>query len=149
MNIAMKWVDTVRGADSIREVARRSGINQATLNRQVNLDMLSFESVRDISRAYERAVLADLITTNHLNPSDVGVDDIANALNAATDAQLVAAVASRLGVDLTIFDKPITEAFSDAANVTQMHRNVRGLSDDAEDLPAVARPAETEPTDEQ
>lgn len=145
----MKWIDEVRGADSIREVARRTGMNQATLNRQINLDMLSFESVRDISRTYGRVILADLVATGHLAQSDVGVDDIANALNAATDAQLVAAVANRLGVDLSIFDKPITEAFSEAANVTHLHRNVGPSTDDEEELPAVARPAETEPTDEQ
>lgn len=145
----MKWVDEVRGADSIREVARRSGINQATLNRQINLDMLGFESVRDISRAYDRVVLADLVATGHLAPRDIGVDDIMNALNAATDAQLVAAVANRLGVDLSIFDKPITEAFADAANVHPIRaRNVPASTDD-EDMDAVARPAETEPTDEQ
>lgn len=120
----MKWIDEVRGTDSIREVARRSGMNQATLNRQINLDMLSFESVRDISRAYDRVMLADLVATGFLAVDDLGVDDIANALNAATDAQLVAAVADRLGVDLSIFDKPITEAFAEASNVTTLHRDV-------------------------
>lgn len=126
----MKWVDDVRGADSIREVARRSGINQATLNRQINLDMLAFESVRDISRAYDRVMLADLVATGHLSAADIGVDDIANALNAASDTQLVAAVANRLGVDLSIFDKPITEAFAHA-NVHQFPtRNVPAPSED-------------------
>ena len=120
----MKWIDEVRGSDSIREVARRTGMNQATLNRQINLDMLTFETVRDISRAYNRAMLADLVTTGHLAVGDLGVDDIENALNAASDAQLVAAVADRLGVDLGIFDKPITEAFAEASNVTTLHRNV-------------------------
>lgn len=120
----MKWIDEVRGADSIREVARRSGMNQATLNRQVNLDMLSFESVRDISRAYGRVMLSDLVATGFLAVDDLGVDDIENALNAATDAQLVAAVADRLGVDLSIFDKPISEAFAEASNVTTLRRDV-------------------------
>lgn len=126
----MKWVDDVRGTDSIREVARRSGINQATLNRQINLDMLSFDSVRDISRAYDRVMLADLVATGHLAPSDIGDDDIVNALDAATDAQLVAAVAHRLKVDLSIFDRPITQAFADA-NVHQFPtRNVPAPSED-------------------
>lgn len=143
----MKWTDDLRGADSIREVARRSGINQATLSRQINLDMLSFESVRDISRAYDRVVLADLVATGHLAVADIGVDDVTNALNAATDAQLVAAVANRLGVDLSIFDKPITQAFREASNVTQL-RNVPAPVED-EDLDAVARTRDPEPTDEQ
>lgn len=144
----MKWVDEVRGADSIREVARRSGINQATLNRQINLDVLSFESVRDISRAYDRVLLADLVATGHIAQSDIGTDDIANALYAASDAQLVAAVAMRLGVDLSIFDKPITEAFSTASNITHLRPNVTGIDQD-DDERAVARPTDPEPTDEQ
>lgn len=145
----MKWVDDVRGTDSIREVARRSGMNQATLNRQINLDQLAFESVRDISRAYERVLLSDLVATGHLAQSDIGIDDISNALNAATDAQLVAAVANRLGVDLSIFDRPITHAFADAANVTHLRPNVPTTQQDDDDLGAVARPTDPEPTDEQ
>ncbi|KAA0961201.1 hypothetical protein FQ142_10180 [Microbacterium sp. ANT_H45B] len=44
-----KWLDAVRGSDSIRAVARKIGTTHATLNRQANDDSLSFELVRSIS----------------------------------------------------------------------------------------------------
>ena len=126
MNTAMKWIDEVRGSDSIREVARRAGINQATLNRQVNLDILGFDVVRDISRAYGRPILADLIKTGFLAQSDVSADGIESALHAASDEQLLLEIAARLEVtDFgTIYDKPISEAVSDAKVHQFPQRNV-------------------------
>lgn len=149
MNDTTKWLDSIRGADSIREVARKIGTTHATLNRQANDDSLSFELVRSISYAYKRPVLADLLATGHLAPEDIGVSTIENALHAATDEQLVLEVARRLDVsDVgTIFDKPVSEAVTDATIHQFPARNVPGSDED--DLDAVARPRETEPTDEQ
>lgn len=123
----MKWIDEVRGTDSIREVARRSGLNQATLNRQINLDMLTFDAIRDIARAYSRSLLADLVRTGFLAPSDVSEDGIESALHAATDEQLVLEVARRLDVSDfgTIYDKPISRAVADAT-ITQIRPDVPG-----------------------
>lgn len=138
----MKWIDEVRGGDSLREVARRVGAHQATLNRQINLDMLTFEMVRDISRAYERAVLSDLISTGHLSISDAGINDIDTALHASTDAQLVAEVGRRLGVtSSTLFDAPISEAITAAGNVIKGEFGGVGGSEetDADDEPAAAK----------
>lgn len=129
----MKWIDSVRGNDSIREVARKAGINQATLNRQVNLDILSFDVVRDIARAYGRPALADLVTTGHLSAEDVGVGDVETALHAATDEQLVLEIARRLDTPQisALFDKPISHAIDDASNVHQFQpRNVSSPSGD-------------------
>lgn len=126
MNETIKWLDTVRGSDSIREVARRIGTTHATLNRQANDDSLSFELVRSISYAYNRPVLADLLATGHLAEKDLGVDSIENALHSATDEQLVLEVARRLdATDIgAIYDKPISEAVADS-NVKQFPtRNV-------------------------
>ena len=112
MNDSIKWLDAVRGADSIREVSRKIGTTHATLNRQANDDSLSFEIVRSISYAYGRPVLADLIATGHLAPVDVGFSDIEVALHSASDEQLVLEVARRLdATDIgTIYDKPVSEA---------------------------------------
>lgn len=116
MNDTIKWLDSVRGADSIREVSRKIGTTHATLNRQANEDSLSFEIVRSISYAYGRPVLADLVATGHLSATDIGFSAIENALHSATDEQLVLEVARRLEVtDLgTVFDKPISEAVAEA-----------------------------------
>lgn len=111
----MKWVDEVRGTDSLREVARRIGTTHSTLARQVNNDQLTFETVREISRAYDRPVLADLITLGHLSTVDAGIEGVERALHSATDAQLVLEVSRRLDVAPSmLWDSPISEAVSRA-----------------------------------
>ncbi len=142
----MKWLDDVRGTDSIREVARRVGMNQGTLNRQVNLDQLTWEAVRDISRAYGRPVLADLVQLGHLNASDLGVSDIDTALRSATEEELIVEVGRRLGVSGSVlFDAPISAAVATASNVVGHGRfQAADVGGSEEDLEAVARPADPE-----
>lgn len=149
MNDTIKWLDAVRGSDSIREVARKIGTTHATLNRQANDDSLSFELVRSISYAYKRPVLADLLATGHLAPEDIGISDTENALHAATDEALVLEVGRRLGMTDagSLFDKPMSQAVTEATIHQFPTRDVRGADED-EELGAVARPAEKEPTDE-
>jgi len=138
MNPTIKWLDSVRGSDSMREVARKIGTTHATLNRQANDDSLSFELVRSISYAYGRPVLADLVATGHLAPADVGLTDTENALHAATDEQLVLEIARRLEVvDVHgLFDQPLSAATEAAANVHPLRRPIVRPQD--EDLREVA-----------
>lgn len=112
MNLAMKWIDDLRGTDSIREVSRKAGIPQPTLARQVNNDQLSFETVRDVARAYGRPVIADLIALGFLTAGDAGIEGIDRALAAATDEQLVVEVGRRLDVTPSsmVWDAPVSEA---------------------------------------
>lgn len=137
MNLSSKWIDGVRGTDSMSEVARRSDIPQPTLSRQVNNDQLTFETVRDVSRAYGRAVLADLMATGHLNADDAGVGTIERALASASDEQLVLEVGRRLDVTPSsmLWDAPASEAVDRASNVVSMDDH-RGAAND--DLRAVA-----------
>lgn len=121
----------------MREVARRVGMNQGTLNRQANLDQLTWEAVRDISRAYGRPVLADLVQLGHLRASDLGVSTIDTALRSATEAELVVEVGRRLGVGGSVlFDSPISTAIAVTSNVVG-HGRFPGEVED--DLEAVAR----------
>lgn len=126
----MKWIDEVRGSDSLRAAARRADITSAKLIRQVNEDHLSFETVLAVARAYSRPVLADLLRTGHLRPEDTGTSSIERALHAASDEQLVLETARRLGVaDASgLFDKPLSDATEQASNVHQLRRttNVSG-----------------------
>ncbi|GGH33930.1 hypothetical protein [Microbacterium album] len=125
VNVSMKWIDEVRGKDSIREVARRVGMNQGTLNRQINLDQLSFETVRAVCREYELPVIPALVSTGHLSREDAGIDAAATALRSATDEQIVEEVARRLRVSSmdTAYDVPVSEVLG---NVTHMRPNVGG-----------------------
>lgn len=138
----MKWLDEVRGTDSMREVARRVGMNQGTLNRQANLDQLTYETVRDVSRAYGRPVLADLVQLGHLKPTDLGTSAIENALRAATEEELVVELGRRLGISGSVlFDAPISQAVEIAENNVVGHgRFPSDVGTPEEDVQAVARP---------
>lgn len=132
MNESMKWVDEVRGVDSLREVARRLGTTHSTLARQINNDQLTFESIRDIARAYRRPVLADLIRLGHLSAEDAGLEGIERALSSATDEQLVVEIGRRLEVTPAsiMWDAPVSEAVERAENVTRMDDHRRTEVDD-------------------
>jgi hypothetical protein len=116
MNESIRWIDEVRGNDSLRGAARKAGITSAKLIRQVNDDLLTFETVRDISRAYGRSVVADLISTGHLSRADAGAEGVERVLRTASDEDLVLEVARRMEVTSigTIYDKPISEAVTEA-----------------------------------
>lgn len=150
MNLSIQWIDEVRGNDSLRGAARKAGITSAKLIRQVNDDLLTFETVRDIARAYGRSVVSDLIRLGHLTPEDAGAEGLERVLRTASDEELVIEIARRLEVTSmgTIFDKPMSEAVTDATIHKFPGPDVSALEED-EALGAVARPAETEPTDEQ
>lgn len=149
MNNAMKWLDSVRGDDSVREVARRIGSTHATLYRQASAGHLTFDVVRAISREYGRSVIGDLVATGLLTAGEAGADDLDVALQAASDEQLVLEVARRLDIaDMgTIYDKPVSEAVTEATIHQFPQRNVAGSTENEED--AVARTRDPEPTDEQ
>ncbi|WP_427870583.1 hypothetical protein [Leucobacter luti] len=131
MNIAMKWIDDVRGQDSLRAAARKAGVTAAKLIRQVNDDALAFETVRAVSRAYGRAVVNDLIATGHLTIEDAGVEGVERALQAASDEELVLEVGRRLDVTPAsiMFDAPVDQAITSAGNVTRL-RHTQGLTAD-------------------
>lgn len=133
MNDAQKWIDQVRGTDSLRAAARRSGITSAKLIRQVNEDQLTFETIRDVARAYERSVLADLILLGHLTEADAGLEGIERALHSATDAQLVLEVSRRLEVAPSmLWDAPISEAVDRADAIVHRPDFAREPVDDDE-----------------
>lgn len=139
----MKWIDDVRGSDSIREVARRVGMNQGTLNRQVNLDQVSYDTVRDIAREYGRPVLADLVYLGHLSHDDLGVDDVASFLRSVTEEQLVYELGCRLGVSGSIlFDAPISAAVASASNIVHGRFPATDVGASDDDEAAVARQAD-------
>ncbi|MEV8023347.1 hypothetical protein [Microbacterium sp. NPDC080220] len=138
MNDSTRWLDDVRGKDSIREVARKVGTTHATLNRQANEDAMSFEIVRTISRVYGRPVLADLVRLGHLDQSDLGESDAATALRAAREEDLVAEVGRRLGLSGSILlDLPISAAVA-ASNVVR--GSFGGVGGDGQDEPDIKQP---------
>lgn len=134
MNETTRWLDRVRGNDSIREVARKIGTTHATLNRQARDDQIAFELAREISRTYGRPILADLVALGFLTADDIGVDSVESALSAATDEQLVFEVGKRLGVTNAsqLFDAPLGEAIESASKIVRLPRGVGGPTEDQE-----------------
>ena len=120
MTTAMEWLDQARGEDSVREVARKIGTTHATLYRQASAGQLSFELVRDIARAYGRPVLAEIVANGHLTREEAGVTDAEALLRAVADDQLVMEIARRLDAPVvsSLFERPISEAFEVASNVS-------------------------------
>ncbi len=140
----MKWLDAVRGDDSVRELARRIGSTHATLYRQASGGQLTFEVVRAISREYGRSTIGDLVATGLLSASEAGADDLEIALQTATDEQLVIEIARRLEVtDLgSLFDKPVSEAVAEA----KVHQfPIRNVPAPVEDERAVAKKKSRDP----
>jgi hypothetical protein len=143
------WLKATCGDDSYREIARRAGLSDSIISRQIREQgHLGYEVAAGIARAYDAPVLGALIANTLLSPEEAGSDTVEAVLSTATDEQLVLEVARRLDVPdaNAIFDAPVSTAVKDA-NVTHLdtRRNVRAFDDDE----AVARPRDPEPTDEQ
>lgn len=119
-----EWLRMIGANESLREIASKTGVSHATLSRQINDGAFLMDTTIRLARAYAVSPVAALVANGHLTEAEAGLDAIDSALQLASDGQLVAAVADRLGVDLSIFDKPISQAFTDAANVTEIRRSV-------------------------
>lgn len=132
MTTSMKWLDRVRGNDSIREAARKAGTTHATLNRQAKEDAFTFEIVRDLSRAYGRTPLTDLVELGLLTLTDVGGGTANAALSAATDEDLVIEVGRRMGIQnaSALFDMPVSEAVASVHPIRRAKTNVGGFGED-------------------
>ncbi len=149
MNAVHAWLKATCGDDSYREIARRAGLSDSIISRQMREQgALSFEVAAGIAREYGASVLGAMLANGILSPEEAGAETVEAVLNAATDEQLVLEIARRLDVPNAnpLFDAPITRAVDDA-KVTRLdtRRNVRAIEHDE----AVARPRDPEPTDEQ
>jgi transcriptional regulator with XRE-family HTH domain len=71
MNATEQWFTEVVGDRSEREVARRVGIIQATLSRQLRADTLSPEHTVAIARAYGASAVAGLVSIGLITDREV------------------------------------------------------------------------------
>lgn len=90
------WYSGTVGKDSINAVAARAGIPQASLNRQVGAWSISAENVVAIARAYGVSVLDGLVAQGLITATDILNTRALDALQDATDNQLVDEIARRL-----------------------------------------------------
>lgn len=90
-----EWAATITGDDSLNAISRASGVVVSTLSRQWP-DKLSATSVVKIARGYEASALDGLIAQGLLTPHDIETTVTLDALQNATDEQLLGEIARRL-----------------------------------------------------
>lgn len=106
MTKSITWYEETVAGDSVNQVARKTGLSQSTLNRQVTqYYQLSPESAVTIARAYKVDTLEALIVTELITPEEaasyrnVDLDSLVpSALERATDTQLTRELTRRLNL---------------------------------------------------
>ncbi|MCU9995377.1 helix-turn-helix transcriptional regulator [Mobiluncus mulieris] len=104
MTNSIVWYENTVAGDSVNQVARKSGVPQRSLNRQVTqYYQLSPETSVAIARAYGVSILEALVATGLITPNEAasfkGVDIdslVPSALERATEAQLTSELTKRL-----------------------------------------------------
>ena len=104
-----EWLDKLTTATT-RDIAKRAGISERTLQHQVKAGKLSMENVALIAAAYSVHPLRALIDTGFIDPAWARVPDVEAALKIATDEQLTNEILRRLeGTHAPVYDTPIDE----------------------------------------
>jgi len=97
MNNAQRWIARTCRGDSLRKIARRTGLSEATLSRRTRADALPIESVVAIAREYEAPILDALVENGFLEGRDIAGDRVERVLRAASDDQLLKEIRRRIG----------------------------------------------------
>lgn len=98
------WAAAITKDDSLNAISRASGVVLSTLSRQWP-DKLSPETVVKIARAYGASVLDALIAQGLIDVTDVATTAALDALQDASDEQLLGEIARRL--DNAVDEHPV------------------------------------------
>lgn len=103
-----EWIASIVGTDSDREIARKTGVPQATLSRQRKAGFAP-ATVVAIARGYGEPPIRGLIAIGLLRDEDVPAAEVARALRLASDEDLVAEVLERIkrGSDHELLTTPV------------------------------------------
>ena len=101
-----EWMQRVTAGDSLREIARRAGLNNRTLRTQFNAGELKPEVVIKIAEAYEESPAVALADLGFMSARWISEPGVVTALSRATDEQLTDELLRRLHL---IDDVPIDE----------------------------------------
>lgn len=136
---AEKWLTKIADQQSIRQIAKELDVSNETLSRQLRNRSLSFEMVLTAARHYGVNPVAALVTAGFLTAEEASLPTLESALELASDAQLVLAVAKRIGVAPSmLYDAAISDATESASNIVRgSFGSVGGLR---EDEPNVKQP---------
>ncbi|WP_211440090.1 hypothetical protein [Corynebacterium glutamicum] len=160
MNIE-EWFKSITVGESQRSVAEKIGVQQSKLSRQLNAGHLDAEIIRDIARAYGSKAGDELLKTGFLDPDDLTLVGVEEALGMAKNSQLWVEMSKRsdpesrrlyraegkpgvIDLDDEVLDEEDAQVFEFPT------RNVAPLSDDeiaaaiceANERPQAAHPAD-------
>lgn len=108
-NAPRTWLAGVT-ADSINEVARRAGVPQATLSKQLNEDRLKVENAMAICRTYSANPLDALVALSVITHEDAQRIIGAAALESASDDDLAREILKRLkNGDGAALNRPLSD----------------------------------------
>lgn len=105
---AITWYRETVGDDSENFVARKAGLSQSTLNRQLSRVALAPDTMVAVARAYNRDALDALIIHGLITEEDIRAHYVRTGLLQATDLEISQEVSRRLiGNSGGAFDQPI------------------------------------------
>lgn len=89
------WLDQLIGTDTRGTAANKAGYAPSTISRQLDRGHLRPETVISLCRAYDRSPVAGLIETGYIHPHEVEGPEVEEALDRATNQQLLDAIMRR------------------------------------------------------
>lgn len=113
------WLDTLIAPETRAMAAKRAGYAQSTISRQLDRGHLRPEMVIALCRAYDRSPVDGLVETGYLFPHEIHGVGVEQALDMATNQQVLALIERRITVD----DDRDFRAGGDS-NVIGLHRPV-------------------------
>ena len=90
-----KWFNDLTGNASLREAAETSGVSKSTLSRNLDAGRMTPETIIVLCRAFDRSPVAGLIETGYIHPHEVEGPEVEEALDRATNQQLLDAIMRR------------------------------------------------------
>lgn len=96
MENLQEWVKRLIGNDSINAAAKKSGINQSTLNRQVTSGKISVETIIALAGGYGISRCRALVETGFITNSDIAQAQAKQALAKASDEEIARELSRRM-----------------------------------------------------
>lgn len=111
---SLEWFATTRGGDSENAAAKKIGLTQSTINRQVARGHLSPEVVVAVARAYRAPVLPGLVACGLITAEEAALKEraLSDVLDQASDADLLQAVLRRVDGDGNLAHPILTQPIS-------------------------------------
>lgn len=105
-----KWIAQIT-TDSVRDIAKRTGISERTLHHQVSNNRISLENIVKVAVAYSRHPMSALIEWGYVSEDWSSVPDIESALRLASEDQLADEVLRRMKLagDHEAFNTPVDD----------------------------------------